>query len=71
MNFVNPQFLWGFLALIPLIIAYLLKVKPRRQPTNAWFLWQKVFEEKSSSALFSKLKIQQNSLLPDDTLSSA
>ena len=56
MTFLNPQFLWGLLLAIPLVAAYLLKVKPRRQPTNAWFLWQQVLEEKNTSSLFQKLR---------------
>lgn len=56
MTFINPQFLWGLLLAIPLVAVYLLKVKPRRQPTNAWFLWQQVFEEKNASSLFQKLR---------------
>jgi len=55
-NFLNPQFLWGLLLGIPLIAAYFLKVKPRKQPTNAWFLWEKVLAEKNSSSLFQKLR---------------
>jgi hypothetical protein len=56
MSFLAPQFLWGLLALIPLIAAYLLKVRPRKKQTNAWFLWEKIFEEKNSSSLFSKMR---------------
>lgn len=56
MSFLNPHFLWGLLLAIPLLAAYLLKVKPSNKQTNAWFLWQKVLEEKQTSALFSKLR---------------
>ena len=56
MTFLAPQYLWAFLALLPLAAVYFLKVRPRRQPTNAFFLWQKVFEQKQSSALFKKLR---------------
>jgi len=56
MNFLTPHFLWGFLALIPLIAAYLLKVRPRKKQTNAWFLWEKIFEEKNTTSLFSKMR---------------
>jgi len=56
MTFLAPHFLWGLLALLPLTAVFLLKVKPKVHQTNAWFLWQKVFEEKQSSSLFSKLR---------------
>ncbi|MGJ8654887.1 MAG: BatA domain-containing protein [Akkermansiaceae bacterium] len=56
MNFLAPQFLWGFLALIPLVAAYLLKVRPRKKQTNTWFLWEQIFEEKNNTSLFSKLR---------------
>lgn len=56
MTFLNPQFLWGLLLAIPLVAVYLLKVRPRREPTNAWFLWQQVLEEKHTSSLFQKLR---------------
>jgi len=55
-TFLNPQFLWGLLLAIPLVAVYLLKVRPRREPTNAWFLWQQVLEEKHTSSLFQKLR---------------
>jgi len=56
MNFLAPQFLWGFLALIPLAAAYLLKVRPRKKQTNTWFLWEQIFEEKNNTSLFSKMR---------------
>lgn len=56
MSFLSPVWLWSLLALFPLIAVYLLKVRPRRKKTNAYFLWQKVFEEKRTSALFQRLR---------------
>lgn len=56
MSFLNPGYLWGLLFCVPLVAVYLLKVKPKKQETNAWFLWEKVLEEKETSALFSKLR---------------
>ncbi|GAA5496772.1 hypothetical protein Rhal01_02957 [Rubritalea halochordaticola] len=56
MSFLAPAYLLGLLALIPLTAVYLLKVKPNRHQTNAWFLWDKVFEKKHSSSLFSRLR---------------
>lgn len=35
---------------------YFLKVRPRKKQTNAFFLWQQVYEEKSSSAFFRRLR---------------
>lgn len=56
MSFLNPIYLWGLLLALPIIAVYLLKVKPRTQQTNAWFLWQEVLEKKQSNSLFSKLR---------------
>ncbi len=56
MSFLSPAFLWGLLTLIPLIGIYFLKVRPRRQQTSAYFLWEKVLEERRSRALFRRLR---------------
>ncbi len=56
MTFLNPVYFWAFLSLIPLAAIYFLKVRPRRKPTTAYFLWQKVFEEKRTSSLFNRLR---------------
>ncbi len=56
MSFLSPGLLWGLLALIPLAAVFFLKVRPRRKETNAFFLWQKIFEEKKASALFRRLR---------------
>lgn len=56
MNFGAPAFLWLFAALAPLLAAYLLKVRPRRHPVNAFFLWEQIFQEKKASSLFQKLR---------------
>lgn len=56
MNFTSPSFLWMLAALAPLIAAYFLKVRPRRFPVNALFLWEKIFQEKKASSLFQKLR---------------
>lgn len=56
MNFLAPQLLWGLLALIPLSLIYFLKVRPRRKQTNAYFLWEKILQEKAASALFRRLR---------------
>jgi len=56
MTFLAPGLLWGLLALIPIAAVFFLKVRSRRKQTNAFFLWQKVFEEKKSSALFRRLR---------------
>ncbi|MGJ8723199.1 MAG: vWA domain-containing protein [Roseibacillus sp.] len=56
MNFLAPNLLWGLLALIPLALIYFLKVRPRRKPTNAYFLWEKILQEKAASALFRRLR---------------
>lgn len=56
MNFANPLFFWGFLSLIPLIAIYLLKVKPVRKPTTAFFLWENIFQEKKATSLFQRFR---------------
>ena len=56
MSLAAPGFLWGLLVLIPLVAIFFLKVKPRKKETNAFFLWQKIFEEKKASSLFRKLR---------------
>ena len=56
MSFLVPAMLWGLLALIPLSIIYLLKVRPRRKSTNAYFLWATILEEKTASALFRRFR---------------
>ncbi|WP_411846641.1 BatA and WFA domain-containing protein [Roseibacillus persicicus] len=56
MNFLAPNLLWGLLALIPLSLIYFLKVRPRRKQTNAYFLWEKILQEKAASALFRRLR---------------
>ena len=56
MNFTTPSFLWMLAALAPLIAAYFLKVRPRRFPVNALFLWEKIFQEKKASSLFQRLR---------------
>ncbi len=56
MTFGFPAFLWATLALIPLAAVYFIKTRPRRQPVNAFFLWQKVFQQKAASSLFQKLR---------------
>lgn len=56
MTFLAPWFGWAFLSLLPLAAIYLLKVRPRRKTTTAYFLWEKIFAQKQSSALFSRLR---------------
>lgn len=56
MNFLSPGFLWGLLALLPLIAVYFLRVRPRRRQVTAFFLWQKVLERKKASSLFQRLR---------------
>lgn len=56
MNFLSPNMLWGLLALVPLIAVYFLRVRPRRRPVTAFFLWQKILEKKKASSLFQRLR---------------
>ncbi len=56
MNFLHPLYFWVILGIIPLVGVYLLKVRPRRKPTTAFFLWQRLFDQKRSTSLFQKLR---------------
>ena len=56
MKFLSPLFFWSFLSLLPLVAVYLLKVRPRRAPTTAFFLWERVFHEKRATSLLRRLR---------------
>jgi len=56
MSFTSPGFLWMMAALAPLAAAYFLKVRPRRFPVNALFLWDTIFQQKKASSLFQRLR---------------
>lgn len=56
MTFLFPIFFWTLLGLMPLVAVYFLKLRPRRKPTTAYFLWQALFDQKRSSSLFQKLR---------------
>lgn len=56
MNFANPAFLWAAAALAPLVAIYLLRVRPRRHPTTALFLWQSLLTRRQTSSLFQRLR---------------
>lgn len=56
MNLGAPAFAWAAMALLPLVAVYFIKTRPRRQTVNAFFLWQKVFQQKAASSLFQKLR---------------
>jgi Fe-S cluster biogenesis protein NfuA len=44
------------LSLIPLAAIYLLKVRPVRKPTTAWFLWEDIFQDKKTTSLFQRFR---------------
>jgi hypothetical protein len=56
MSFLNTGALWWALLLVPLAILYFLKVRPEKHSTAILFLWDKVFREKQSSALFRRFR---------------
>lgn len=56
MSFLSPLFLLGLGLLAPLVAVYLLKVRPRRHPTPALFLWDQVFSQKKANALLQRLR---------------
>jgi len=55
-TFGLPVYLWGLAALLPLAAIYLLKVRPRRKPVTALFLYQRIFTQKRASSLFHRLR---------------
>ncbi len=44
------------LGLGPLVAVYFLKVRPRRKPTTAFFLWQTVLSQKRAMSLWQRLR---------------
>lgn len=56
MTFLSPAMLWSLAALVPLAAIYFLKVRPRRKPTTAYFLWERIFQENRASSLFHRLR---------------
>ena len=56
MTFGFPAFFWASLALIPLAAVYFIRTRPRRQSVNAYFLWEKIFQQKAASSLFQRLR---------------
>ena len=56
MSFASPVFFWALLSLIPLAAIYLLKVRPVRKPTTAWFLWEDIFQENKATSLFQRFR---------------
>jgi hypothetical protein len=55
-TFLIPQFLWALLALAPLAVVYLIKVRPRKRKTSAWFLWEGIFQERRAASWLQKLR---------------
>ena len=56
MSFLNPLAFWWALLILPLVAFYFLKVRPEKHNTALLFLWDKVFRERKSSALFKRLR---------------
>jgi hypothetical protein len=56
MSFASPALLWLMALGAPLLAIYLLKVRPRRQPTTALFLWRAVLTQRQTSSLFQRLR---------------
>ncbi len=56
MSFLSPAMLWSLMVLVPLAAIYFLKVRPRRRPTTAYFLWEKIFQERRTSRLLHRLR---------------
>ncbi|MEX0885616.1 MAG: VWA domain-containing protein [Phycisphaeraceae bacterium] len=56
MTLLSPAFLWALAALLPLAAVYLLKVRPRRTPATAMFLWQRVQQQRKATSLFRRLR---------------
>jgi hypothetical protein len=56
MSFLQPAMLWSLAVLAPLAAIYFLKVRPRRRPTTAYFLWEKILQENRPQSLFRRLR---------------
>ncbi|MEM8737108.1 MAG: BatA and WFA domain-containing protein [Planctomycetota bacterium] len=56
MIFLSPGFLWGFALLAPLVAVFLLKVRPRRHPVTAIFLWDQILTQRKATTLFQRLR---------------
>ena len=56
MTFAAPLMLWSLAAILPLVAIYLLKVRPRRRPTTALFLWQRILQERRPHHLLHRLR---------------
>jgi hypothetical protein len=56
MTLLSPAFLWILAALLPLGMIYLIRVRPRRKTTTAFFLWEKVMPETRPNRLFQNLR---------------
>ena len=56
MTFAHPALLWSLAALLPLLAIYFLKVRPRRRPATAFFLWKQVVQQRRSNRLFHRLR---------------
>ena len=56
MTFTNPVYLWAFFSLLPLAVIYLLKVRPNRKTTTAYFLWESGLRQKQSRRLFHRMR---------------
>ena len=56
MSFTSPAYLWILTALAPLVAIYFLKIRPRRMPVTAFFLWCQIFEQKRAASLFQRLR---------------
>lgn len=56
MTLLAPGFLWALAALLPLALIYLIRVRPRRKTTTAYFLWAKVMPETRPNRLFQRLR---------------
>ncbi len=56
MTLLSSHMLYALGLLVPLVAVYLLKVRPRKKLTPAWFLWQGILQEKQQSALLRRLR---------------
>jgi hypothetical protein len=55
-SLLSPWWLLSLIALPIMAALYLLKVRPRRQATNAFFLWEQIYQQNSSRAFFKRLR---------------
>ncbi len=54
MTFAQPLAWFLLLSAIPIVLLYILKVRPRQEPVSATIFWQQVFEERRTQSFWRR-----------------